>query len=266
MTIQLPIPFEKTKCIVMYSGGLGSFAAAYLAMQNYGSTYLYFNDTQIEDPDLYRFLKESSDWLGAELILDSDGRTPWEVFEDCKYIGNTRVDPCSRVLKRERAKKYVVEHYPDGDIDVIFGIDWTEIHRYEAIKGRGTWHPFGVKAPLIDALIDKDMLVSDLLKESGIKRPALYEMGFSHNNCGGFCVKAGLGQFKLLWEKLPIRYLWHENKQEQIMAKNPSLRPFLRKTIDGRIHYITLKEYRTKYLSELTEQESLDFGGCGCAL
>lgn len=100
--------------------------------------------------------------------------------------------------------------------------------------------------------------------------PRLYSMNFAHNNCGGFCVKAGLGQFKLLYEKLPERYKYHENKELEVMLKNKNLKPFLKKNINGKVEYITLKYYRENYLEsnskQLTEFELLDYGGCGCAL
>jgi hypothetical protein len=47
------------------------------------------------------------------------------------------------------------------------------------------------------------------------------------------------------------------------MAENPSLKPFLRKTIKGKLSYITLKEFREKY-AEGPQPD--DFGGCGCAI
>jgi hypothetical protein len=35
------------------------------------------------------------------LVWIADGRHPWEVYRDEKFIGNSLVDPCSRILKRE---------------------------------------------------------------------------------------------------------------------------------------------------------------------
>ena len=90
----------------------------------------------------------------------------------------------------------------------------------------------------------------------------------SHNNCGGFCVKAGLGQFKKLYELLPEVYAENERQEELAYKDNPNLRPFLRKTIGGKLRYITMKQYREWFLESngITEDESIDFGGCGCAL
>lgn len=254
------------KTVVLYSGGLGSFATACYLKDMGANCLLYFNDTKMEDPDLYRFLFQSQEYLKFDLLIDADGRDVWEVFEDERYVGNTRLDPCSRVLKRERSREFIFKNFEPEEIEIAIGIDWTEIHRYE--KAKPKWLPYNLIAPLIDGLVDKDELVEKHLRLSGIKRPRLYDLGFSHNNCGGFCVKAGLGQFKKLWEQLPDRYKYHEEKELETYQKIGSCRPFLRKTINGELTYITLREYREQYLepSKVEREESLDFGGCGCAI
>ena len=68
------------KYVVMYSGGVGSWAAAKRLPPE--DMTLLFADTKIEDEDLYRFLDESAKNVGAPLVKVQDGRTPWEVFKD----------------------------------------------------------------------------------------------------------------------------------------------------------------------------------------
>jgi 3'-phosphoadenosine 5'-phosphosulfate sulfotransferase (PAPS reductase)/FAD synthetase len=261
-------PHQKT-AVVLYSGGKGSFMAAYLAKKMYGATLLYFNDTKTEDYDLYRFIRETAEWLDLPLVSDSYGKDVWEVFEEKKFVGNSRVDVCSRVLKRDRSHKWIRKNYPNSDkTDVIVGLGMFEQHRVE--KATPHWKPYNLVAPLFDSMVDEKELFQQLLLESGIKQPRLYDLGFPHNNCGGFCVKAGLAQFKMLYEKLPEVYLYHEQKQEELMVKCPKVRPFLKKQIKGKTHYLTLKQYREQYLEDgqlkLSFDEEYDFGGCGCAL
>ena len=85
----------------------------------------------MEDEDVYRFLPEAADNVGGQLVTIADGRDVWEVFFDEKMIGNTRVDICSRILKRDLARKWIENKYEPGEVIVYMGIDWTEIHRYE---------------------------------------------------------------------------------------------------------------------------------------
>ena len=59
---------------------------------------------------------------------------------------------------------------------------------------------------------NKTRIIEDIRK-LGVQEPRLYAAGFAHNNCGGFCVKAGVGQMVHLWKTLPERYLEHEQKE-----------------------------------------------------
>lgn len=258
------------KHIVMTSGGVGSFMALEMVVKKFGAENVIslFADTKMEDEDLYRFLDDIHDFLGIDMTLICDGRTPWEVFRDVKFIGNSRVDPCSRILKREFMDKWIEERFKPEECICYVGIDWTEKHRIDRLAERKK--PYVYKAPLVDELVmvsnDKKM---KFCTDRGILPPRLYRLGFSHNNCGGYCVKAGLGQFKMLFEKLPERYLEHEAMEQQLMSENETLRPFLRKVEDGETRYLTMKEYREEYLEgprQLDLMDEFDLGGCGCAL
>ena len=66
--------------------------------------------------------------------------------------------------------------------------------------------------------ITKEEMLNDLVND-GIEIPYLYKLGFSHNNCNGFCVKAGIGHYKNLLEKNRLFYLECENKEERIREK-----------------------------------------------
>ena len=53
------------------------------------------------------------------------------------------------------------------------------------------------------------------------------------------------------------------------MKENPKLRPFLKKQVNKQQLYLTLKQYREQYLEKndkSVEEDSQDFGGCGCAI
>jgi hypothetical protein len=265
------------KHIMMTSGGVGSFIALEMLVREHGpeDVISLFADTMMEDEDLYRFLIDTHLHLGLEVTRISDGRTPWDVFRDKGFIGNTRVDLCSRILKRELMDSWIVEKGADGkrrfepeECACYVGIDWTEKHRIERLAPRKL--PYIYRAPMVEQKImvspeDKIKFCED----RGVKPPMLYGLGFGHNNCGGFCVKAGLGQFKLLWERLPERYLEHEATEQALIAENPKLRPFLRKrSTTAPTRYMTMKEYREEFLEpqKVSLDESMDFGGCGCAL
>lgn len=253
------------KHLVMYSGGLVSWATAEVVTRLYGAenTILVFADTRIEDPDLYRFVAETHAQLGCELQILRDGRTPWEVFRDVKFIGNTRIDPCSRILKREIIRKWLEQNFDPQEVKIHIGFSWDETHRLE--KALPYWEPWKVEAPLTwpDYLWTRGDIQLELAKYH-IDIPRLYKMGFAHNNCGGFCVKAGQAQFKALLEHLPERYAHHEREEARTMQAIGTSSTILRNRRGGSTKPMSLVEFRERLVAEGKIDDPFDWGGCGC--
>lgn len=279
------------KHIVNLSGGMGSFAEAKECVDRYGkeNVLCLFADTLMEDEDLYRFLKEIIEFLGVELVTLCYGKTPWELFEAKRFVANSRVDLCSSLLKRELLNNWVGDnfgydseeqitksdgtpcYFDDGrpimrsvrriNAEVHLGIDFSEEHRLK--KTKEIMYPWIYRSTLVE---DGRIIHKDYSEQFGIKKPRLYSMGFGHNNCGGFCVKAGLGHFKILYEQMPERYKEHEDTEIRL-AESVGTLPFLKKTINNKVHYLTLRDYREKYLEAgKAEEDKFDIGGCACAI
>jgi hypothetical protein len=253
------------KHIIFYSGGIGSYATAKRVIQKQGkeNVILLFTDTLIEDKDLYRFIDESVKQLGAEYIRLEDGRTPWEVFKDVRYLGNSRLAQCSHLLKQKPADKWLKANFKPDECVLYLGIDWTEEHRTKApVKN---YAPYKVEFPMCEEpYITKDEMIAEL-ESLGIKQPRLYERGYSHNNCGGFCVRAGQGHFAHLLKDNPELYKYHEGKEQEMrefLGKDVSI---LRRTKKGVRYNLTLKQLREELETDQTEQiDFTDIGGCGC--
>jgi hypothetical protein len=182
----------------------------------------------MEDEDLYRFLDDCvadlvrrGEARGVPVTYTrlADGRDVWQVFRDEKFIGNSRVDPCSKILKRRLIRRHLEQRYDPEDTRCYIGIDWSEDHRFQ--KAKGYWAPYAVLAPLCDPpYVDKEDVLQ-ALRDLGIEPPRLYAMGFPHNNCGGFCIKAGHGAFALLLDKMPERYAFHEAQERAFRDEVP---------------------------------------------
>jgi len=251
------------KHVVLFSGGLGSYFTAKRLIERgipKEDIVLLFTDTKVEDEDLYRFLDDATKKLGIPLTDCSDGRTIWEVFKDVRYLGNSRLDPCSRVLKRELSRKYIKQFKPD-EVIIYLGFDWTEMHRFE--KAQKAWLPYKIESPMCESpyLNKEDM--KRMIADDGIELPRLYKMGFAHNNCGGGCVKAGIGHFAKLLDEFPERFAMWESNEEMIrqhLGKDVSI---LRRTKNGIKSRFTLKQLREERQG-LTTSELCDIGGCGC--
>lgn len=252
-----------TTRIVQYSGGAGSFAAAWSCIHQHGkeNVVLLFSDTKMEDPDLYRFLEQTSSFLGVPVTSIADGRNPWQVFKDKRFLGNSRIDPCSRILKREICKAWVEERYTPDQCELWFGIDWMEAHRTKNVEN--WWNPYPVKFPLVeDKTYDKNRFIATLT-EHGIDMPRLYTLGFPHNNCGGFCVKAGKAHFLHLLDKLPDVYMRHEINEIQLRTHLQKDVTILREQVGGEKRYLKELRERATEIAQ-TEEGQLDWGGCGC--
>jgi len=250
--------------VVMFSGGLGSWAAAKRVAEWYGPerTVLLFADTLMEDPDLYRFIEEAAADVGGRYIRVAEGRDPWQVFKDKRFLGNSRIDPCSRVLKREFLRKWLEEHYGPDEVVVHLGIDIEEEHRFR--RAQRHWKPYTMRAPLIEKPVVFRHQVREMLDQSGIKLPRLYELGFPHNNCGGFCVKAGVSHFHHLLKKLPDVYAHHEQKEREMQEFLERPVTILRETRNGERVPVSLTELRERAESQPEQIGLWEWGGCGC--
>jgi hypothetical protein len=245
--------------VVLFSGGIASWAAARRLADQGREMTLLFTDTMTEDEDLYRFLDEAAADIGAPLVKVSDGRDIWQVFKDERFLGNTRVDPCSRVLKREKSREWLAENAPDAS--VVIGFDWTEVHRLE--RSRKAWAPRVVEAPMTEPPYRlRAELIADL-EARGIRPPRLYGLGFEHNNCGGGCVKAGRSHFVQLLQVFPARYAEWEANEEDVRQHIGADVSILRDRRDGDTRPMTLRLLREEVEAGVA-QPLWDIGGCAC--
>lgn len=249
--------------VVMFSGGIGSWAAAKRVAAKHGTAnlILLFADTLMEDEDLYRFIAEASANVGAELVCVQEGRNPWQIFRDERFLGNSRADPCSKILKRRLLRRWLEDNLDSRNSIVYLGIDWTEQHRFDAARER--WFPWMCEAPLCEPPLKVKTELLEDLKAEGVQPPRLYELGFPHNNCGGFCIKAGQAHFKLLLEVMPERYAWHERQEQQLAAYLDKNVAILRDRTGGRTRPLTLKELRER-IECGGAIDTHEWGGCGC--
>ena len=246
--------------VIFYSGGIASYITAkrVIARQGAANCTLLFTDTNYEHEDLYRFLDESCKHLGVELTRIADGRTPWEVFRDVRFLGNTRADPCSKILKRDLAQKWVRDNHDPADTTLYLGLTADEKHRL--VRSKRFWEPYTVESPLMDEpTTTKADMISECRRDR-IEPPELYSLGFPHNNCGGFCVKAGQAHFLHLLRELPDKYAEVEQKEQEMRDLLGDV-AILRDRRGGETKPLTLKQLRTRSKDECN---FLDWGGCGC--
>lgn len=247
--------------IISLSGGLASAASAVLAHEQGYAYEMVFADTLIEHPDLYRFINELSRALGKPYVHLIDGRDPWDVFVDERFIGNTRTAHCSAELKTVKVAEWMEaeawHHEP-----LVLGMYKDEEDRLD--RAKENWKPQEVTSLLIEHKVTPGMaaeMVSFYVK----KRPQLYDMGFPHNNCGGFCVRAGQGQFARLLELRPDFYARMEERNEWARKEiGETAGGFIRVQRQGVTEYLHMKDFRERVQSGVLVPANYEMGGCGC--
>jgi hypothetical protein len=251
--------------VVQMSGGIGSWATAHRVIKEHGTdnTVLLFADTLAEHPDLHRFLADASEHLGIPITRVCDGRTPWQVFRDVRRIGNSQVAPCSHILKQIPCRQWMDTNTTPDTATVYVGISWDEIHRLPNIERN--WAPWPVRAPLCEPpYVDKDDLITEA-RNTAIEPPALYAMGFPHNNCGGACVRAGQAQWAHLLDVDPDRYAAEEAEENATRAYLGKDYAVLRDRRGGITKPLPLTVLRHRVTGQDdTEIDRDDWGGCGC--
>lgn len=208
-----------------------------------------------------------------EMIWLVEGRDPWEIFRDERFLGNSRVDPCSKISKRQELDAWRNANCdPEHDAFTI-GIGPNEAHRFEGrgdkkgLQARMAEQGWTYEAPLIGSMAG-EFGPFGYLSDAGIERPRLYRLGYMHNNCGGFCIKAGHAHYLNRLRQQPERFAY-----DAMMERK--LRDYL-----GSKEVTVLKDRRgdgikkaltfDQFAASITAQTELDYepgdSGCGCAI
>ena len=175
-----------------FSAGVSSAVATKLANPD-RIIYIHIDD---QHPDTLRFVKDCEAWFGKPVeILQS----PYKCVENaCRLRGYIRqakgVTRCTEYLKKQVRKKWEYEN--PGRHTYVWGYDGTECHRADNIQM--AMPNFNHIFPILDRTKAE---VHGLLDAAGIRRPAMYDLGYQNNNCVG-CVKGGMGY----WNKIRVDF------------------------------------------------------------
>lgn len=255
-----------TQHVVMWSGGITSWATARFVIDRYGrtNTTLLFADTNAEDEDLHRWNHDAAAQLGMNLVrvADPQERDPLQVFEDRAWIGNTRIAQCSHLLKQDPCRRWLEANCDPASTILYVGLDWSEPHRVPGVVAG--WLPWPAEAPLTQPPYrDKEQWFVEA-RASGLEVPRLYGLGFAHNNCGGACVKGGQAQWTRLLAVFPERYAKVEAFEQRMRSKLGKDVSILRDRTGGQTRPLTLTELRARVESQPDQLDLWDEGGCGC--
>lgn len=216
-----------------FSAGVSSAVATRLAIDSYGVDAIIYIDIEDQHPDSMRFVKDCERWFGQPItILRSSYGT---VENACRaaggrgWINGPGGAACTRFLKKRVRKEWEAAFHLASDgvmrwnahraksspnsnhtvavnkpkqLRYVWGLDADEAARAERIIDATP--QFEHLFPLLDHASGNGMGKAEahaVLRASGIRRPAMYDLGYHNNNCVG-CVKGGMGY----WNKIRVDF------------------------------------------------------------
>ncbi len=173
------------RVVVWYSDGAASAVAAKLAVDDHGERCIVVkaDTTDDEHPDNMRFRADVERWIGkdVELVRSQKYTGIDDVFERRRYMSGIAGAICTTELKK--LPRYAFQRPNDVH---VFGYTVEEHRRISMFTENNP--ELACEWNLFDRRITKARCL-EMLMAAGIELPAMYGLGFDHNNCLG-CVKA----------------------------------------------------------------------------
>lgn len=267
-----------TKRIVSVGGGIASTLLLPLdVVWNYGieDTELVMAVLPNEHPDVWRLCDRAEELTGLAITyiaydpdapgkwrrVDKTERTsgalwmPMDVFFKEHFLGNSRIDPCSKNLKRQTVARYITANYQPGEAVIYVGIGADEIERFAAIREGWGARGFETAFPLMNwTEMDRERaiqacellcgFVPELYTKRDVKDPT--RPAFAHNNCSGACIKAGQRQWINLLVHFPDVYAEWELGETIFRARFGDY-SILKRERDGENSPLTLYALRKQF-------------------
>ena len=196
-------PMEKSRSgkkelkVCWLSAGVSSFVAGYLIKDSVDK-FIYI-DVNDQHEDSKRFIQDSEKLLGTTVEwLKSPYGSVENVVKEFRFIKSPYGAKCTEVLKKRVRKEWEYAHL-GYEITYVWGMDCSERRRADNI--REAMPQFNHEFPLIDRNLTKAD-AHGICRKLGLKRPTMYDLGYSNNNCIG-CVKGGMGYWNKIRSDFP---------------------------------------------------------------
>lgn len=172
--------------VVWFSCGAASAVLARMVTRDtlHGQVDVVYCDVlEDEHPDNRRFMNDVAEWIGQDItIIRSDKyRSVDDVFADRRYMAGIAGAPCTVEMKK--VPRFA---YQRADDIHYFGFTADERHRIDRFAENNP--ELETRWPLLYGNVTKDDCYR-ILEQAGIDLPAMYQFGYTNNNCMG-CVKA----------------------------------------------------------------------------
>ena len=205
---------SKPYTVMWFSAGASSAVAWKLASEEIDEVMYIHIDDQHEDT--LRFVHDVEGWVGkpVKILQSEEYRSVDSVCRDAKYIAGVWGARCTMTLKKKVREQWERENADKFPFRYVWGFDAGETKRIARVKE--TMPEFQHLFPLADARMHKEE-VHQTLRASGIKRPAMYDLGYPNNNCIG-CVKGGMGYWNKIRQDFPEVFADRARMEREIGA------------------------------------------------
>lgn len=175
-----------------FSAGVSSAVATKIANPD----KIIYIDIDDQHSDTYRFIADCEKWFGKKIdVLKSKYKNVENV---CLALGHVKGwkggVPCTSRLKQLVRKEW--ENQNPGRHSYVWGFDRNEKER--SFRLVAAMPKYNHQFPILEFSKPE---VHGMLEAAGIKRPAMYDLGYHNNNCIG-CLRGGMGY----WNKIRIDF------------------------------------------------------------
>lgn len=197
--------------LIWYSCGASSAVCVKL-LADERPVAVYCDMSRDEHPDNMRFTSDVERWTGVPVeVIRGDHATTDDVFRARRYMGGVSGAPCTVEMKK--VPRFRFQRHDDLH---VFGFTADEPRRAASLAAANP--ELSLRFPLIErGLVKSDCL--RMLREAGIALPAMYGLGFDHNNCIG-CVKATSPRYwNLVRRHFPAKFASRASLSREIGAR-----------------------------------------------
>ena len=151
-----------------------------------------------EHPDNARFAADCEAWFAHPItnISSDEYADCWDVWERRRYLNGHAGAPCTIEMKKRPRQRFEASWQPDV---TAYGFTVEEADRAERFRRQNP--EIKLDTPLIRAGLSASDSAA-IVARAGIERPAMYRLGFKHNNCRT-CVKARSPGY---WAKVRLHF------------------------------------------------------------
>lgn len=208
-------------CCVHLSGGAGSAIAAMRCAEWFGDQVsIVFADTNSESDDAYALVDAVEKLSGVTVTRLNQGKDIWDVFDETgvSRISVTGACKASVELKQKPLDKWTKQNFSPDSCVIATGLTYEErldrqVRLQRKLSPYQCFFPLNVRPRLSACGIIAE------LERYGLPVSEAYRNGYSHDNCNGGCILAGLKQWSGLLHDNPEHFKYCEQREKKFFNK-----------------------------------------------